>query len=411
MAMGRWPLLGNRDYMLLWSGEILSELGSQVSTIAYPLLVLGLTHSPAEAGVVGLAKWLPLVLFALPAGALADRVDRKRLMIACDGLRMLAAASIVLALIVGRPAYLQVVVVAFLDGALFITSYICERGALRQVVPTEQVQDAVAQNEARTFAAGIVGPPLGGVLFAAARVLPFLVDTLSFLSSMTAIAATRVSFQGGRSTTGTTYADGFTWMWSRPFYRAASLLAGAVNPVYTGLYLLAILLARHDGASSAQVGVLFAIVGVGGVLGALAAAPLRRRIGTHALLCAQQWLLAGAVLLLLAVHSALLIGGLLAVAEFLTPAGNAAVGGARVAAAPDHLQGRVQASGTVIAMSFAWAGPLAAGLLFQRAGVTAAILSFAALTLALAVITTLAPALRAGPPARNEPTPCQPAAD
>jgi hypothetical protein len=311
MAMGRWPLLGNRDYMLLWSGEILSELGSQVSTIAYPLLVLGLTHSPAEAGVVGLAKWLPLVLFALPAGALADRVDRGG----------------------------------------------CGRFPRRHAV-VPQLYDRHRGDQGE-----LSGRP--------------------------------------RSTTGTTHADGFRWMWSRPFYRAAALLAGAGNPVYTGLYLLAILLARHDGASSAAIGVLFAIVGVGGVLGALAAAPLRRRIATHTLLSAQQWLLAAAVVLLLAAHSALLIGGLLAVAEFLTPAGNAAVGGARVAAAPDHLQGRVQASGTVIAMSFAWAGPLAAGLLFQRAGVTATILSFAALTLVLAVITTLAPALRAGPPAAD----------
>ena len=83
--------------MLLWSGEVLSELGSQTSTVAYPLLVLALTGSAAKAGVVGLAKWLPLAVFSLPAGVLADRVDRKRLMIGCDAVRMLAAASIVAA--------------------------------------------------------------------------------------------------------------------------------------------------------------------------------------------------------------------------------------------------------------------------------------------------------------------------
>lgn len=191
--MGQWPLLRNRDFMLLWSGEVLSELGSQTSTVAYPLLILALTGSAAKAGVVGLAKWLPLTLFALPAGVLADRVDRKRLMIGCDAVRMLGAASIVAALWLGRPAYLQVVAVAFLDGALFITSHICERGALRQVVAPEQLQDAVAQNEARYFSASIVGPPLGGVLFAAARSLPFVADTASFLSSMTAISFTRAN--------------------------------------------------------------------------------------------------------------------------------------------------------------------------------------------------------------------------
>lgn len=66
------PLVKNRDFMLLWSGEALSELGSQASTVAFPLLVLALTGSPSKAGVVGLAKWLPLAVAALPAGMAAD---------------------------------------------------------------------------------------------------------------------------------------------------------------------------------------------------------------------------------------------------------------------------------------------------------------------------------------------------
>lgn len=232
--MGRWPLLRNRDFMLLWSGQVLSELGSQTSTVAYPLLILALTGSAAKAGVVGLAKWLPLTLFALPAGVLADRMDRKRLMIGCDAVRMLGAASIVGALWLGRPAYLQVVAVAFLDGALFITSHICERGALRQVVAPEQLQDAVAQNEARYFSASIVGPPLGGVLFAAARSLPFVADTASFLSSMTAISFTRAKFQTpstadklSRRGLWAEVVGGFSWLRHQPFFRTASLLFAA----------------------------------------------------------------------------------------------------------------------------------------------------------------------------------------
>lgn len=138
----------------------------------------------------------PVALFALPAGALADRVDRKRLMIASDAIPMLGAASIVAALWLGRPSYLQVALVAFLDGGLFITSHICERGALPHLVAPEQVQDAVAQNEARYFGASIVGPPLGGLLFAVSRALPFLTDTVSFLCSMTTTALTRPRFQG-----------------------------------------------------------------------------------------------------------------------------------------------------------------------------------------------------------------------
>jgi predicted MFS family arabinose efflux permease len=401
--MARWPLLRNRDYMLLWSGQTLSELGSQTSTVAYPLLILALTGSAAKAGVVGLAKWLPLAVFALPAGALADRVDRKRLMIATDAIRLAGAASIVVALWLSHPPYLQIVLVAFLDGAMFVTSHITERGALRQVVTVDQVQDAVAQNEARYFAAGILGPPLGGLLFAAARALPFLTDAVSFLCSMSATSLTRTKFQTGaeKPSIRAGLTDGFSWIRRQPFFRAASLIFAFGNPVYTGLYLLAILLAKHDGASSADVGAMFAIVGAGGVMGAIVAAPIRRRLAPQAVIAGNEWLLLTSVLLLLLVHSALLIGLLVAAAEFATPASNSLVAGSRVAATPDPLQGRVAAVSTMIAMSLAWLGPLGVGFAFQHAGSTTTILIVGAWALALAVAATLAPALRLGPSSQS----------
>jgi predicted MFS family arabinose efflux permease len=398
--MRRWPLLRNRDYMLLWSGQTLSSLGSQTSTVAYPLLVLALTGSSAKAGVVGLAKWLPLALFALPAGALADRMDRKRLMIITDAVRLAGAASIVAALWLARPPYLQIVLVAFLDGAMFVTSWVTERGALAQVVPSAQVQDAVAQNEARGFAASILGPPLGGLLFAAARALPFLTDAVSFLCSMSAISLTRTRFQteGEKPSVRAGLTEGFSWLRRQRFFRAAALLFAAGNPVFTGLYLLAILLAKHDGASSAAVGAMFAIVGAGGLLGAILAGPIRRRLTARSVIAGEQWVLLGSVLLLLVVHNALLIGVLVAAAEFGTPISNSLVAGSRVAVTPDRLQGRVNAISAGVSMSLAWLGPLAVGFAFQNVGPSTTVIIVGAWTLGLAVAATIAPALRAGPP-------------
>jgi MFS family permease len=404
--MGRVRLSGNRDFLLLWGGETLSEIGSQSSTVAYPLLVLALTGSPTKSGIVGLAKWLPVALFALPAGVLADAVDRKRLMIICDAVRLLGACSIVLALVVGRPLYSQIVIVAFLDGGLFITSRICERGALRQVVAPEQLQDAVATNEARTFAAGIVGPSLGGVLFSAARVLPFIADAGSFLFSMTALAASKSRFQisaqtrrpslrNARSEMG----EGVGWLRGQPFYRTTALLFAAGNPVYTGLYLLSILLARHHHASAPTIGVMLAITGLGGLLGAVLAGPIRRTVGTRGLIVGESWVLLGVVLLMLVAHNALLIGALVGAAELMTPATNAVVAGSRVAAAPDHLQGRVQSVATMLSMSLAWLGPLAIGYLFEHTGPTTTVLVAATWTLALVLTATAAPSIRHAPPA------------
>ena len=85
--------------MLLWSGQTLSALGSQVSLVAYPLLVLAVTGSPAKAGVVGFAKSVPVALLALPAGALADRMNRKVLMVTCDCIRALALTAFSIALV------------------------------------------------------------------------------------------------------------------------------------------------------------------------------------------------------------------------------------------------------------------------------------------------------------------------
>src|SRR3954454_18865178 len=89
------PLRRNRDFVLLESGRLLSTTGSQLTTIAYPLLVLALTHSPSRAGIVSFARFIPSALFALPAGVAADRWSRKRMMIAADGVRAVAIASLV----------------------------------------------------------------------------------------------------------------------------------------------------------------------------------------------------------------------------------------------------------------------------------------------------------------------------
>ena len=87
-------LARNRDFVLLQAGQLLSSAGTQSTTIVYSLLALGLTGSPAKAGLVGFARGIALVLFQLPAGALVDRWDRRRTMIVCDIVRATAAVVV-----------------------------------------------------------------------------------------------------------------------------------------------------------------------------------------------------------------------------------------------------------------------------------------------------------------------------
>ena len=137
--MASTPLHRNREFRLLWSGQAISALGSQITLVAYPLLVLAVTGSPAKAGVVGFARQLPIAVLALPAGALADRIDRKRLMVTCDAVRAVALASIPIAIVAGSVPYALIVLVAVIDGAGFVFTYVTERGAMRQLVAPEQL--------------------------------------------------------------------------------------------------------------------------------------------------------------------------------------------------------------------------------------------------------------------------------
>ena len=384
--------------MLLWSGQTLSELGSQVSLVAYPLLVLALTGSPAKAGVVGFAKMLPIALLALPAGALADRVNRKHLMVACDGIRAVALATIPIALAAGGAPYPLIVAVAFIDGSGFVVSYVAERGALRQLVPPEQLSEAVARNESRMFAAMLAGPPLGGLLFGIARAIPFLTDAISYAASTTSMLLIKTDFQEARvdSERGG-LAEGLRWIWREPFFRACALLFAGGNPLFTGLYLLIVVLAKRHGASPVLVGVMLAIAAAGGLLGALLASGLGRRLSARSVLIGETWLIALAIPLLLLTHNAVLLGLIVAAAELLTPVTNSMVVGYRVALAPDRLQGRVQAASTLIAFSAGWLGPLAVGYMLQSTGSTATILVLTGWALVFATAAIITPAFRHPP--------------
>jgi len=139
---------------------------------------------------------------------------------------------------------------------------------------------------------------------------------------------------------------------------------------------------------------MFTIMAAGGLLGALFAGPIRRALSARALIMAGPWAAVAILLALLVVNNPLLMGMLVAVAEFLAPPTNAVVAGSRIAAAPDELQGRIQAVATTGSMSLVWLGPLAVGYLFGRLGAADTTLAAAAWALALALIATGAPSIR-----------------
>src|SRR6516164_3789083 len=175
------PLWRNRDYLLLWSGQAISDIGGAVSELAFPLLVLAITHSPAQAGFVAALRALPATFFSLFAGVLVDRWNRKWVMLVCDTGRALSLASIPIAFALGHLTVWQLYITAFIEGSLLIVFNLAKTATMSQVVSQEQYIPAVAQEEFVEGTTALVGPPLGGFLYTLGMMLPFVADAISYV--------------------------------------------------------------------------------------------------------------------------------------------------------------------------------------------------------------------------------------
>jgi MFS family permease len=192
------PLSRNRDFLLLWAGQSVSMLGSRASAIAYPLLVLAVAHSPAEAGLAGFAATLPFLVLQLQAGVWLDRWDRRRTMIAVDVVRFATLVAVASATATGVITVPEIIAAAFVEGCMSALFMAGEQAALAHVVAPQQVPDALARNEARSRGATLAGPPLGGLLFGLARAAPFAFDAATYAVSVFTLAGVRREFQGER---------------------------------------------------------------------------------------------------------------------------------------------------------------------------------------------------------------------
>jgi MFS family permease len=386
--------------MLLWVGDAVSTVGSQVSLVAFPLLILTTTHSAAKAGFVGFANQVPVLAFYLPAGVLVDRCGRRAIMVISSLIGGLALASMPVALALGSLPFLQVLIVAFLAGARQVVYSVAEQGALPLVVSAEQVSQAVVGNQARTEAAYLAGPPLGGVLFGVARSVPFAVDSASYLFAAVAARLVTTPLQEPRALpsrrAAAEIAEGVRWLWSQPFLRASAFAVAAANLTVVALELVLIVRARQGGASSAAVGTMLALIGFGGLLGSALAMQIARRIRSQVIVIGLFWIETLLLLPLLFTHNPYLLGMIVGAATILTPAWNAIVVGTRLKLTPDHLRGRVISAARLISGSLLALGPLVAGFLSQTVGTTRTLLVLAVWQLFVALVATATKPLRTG---------------
>lgn len=395
------PLLRNRDYMLLWFGQLVSSMGGGVSGMAFPLLILAMTGSPASAGFAGLLRSLPYLILSLPAGALIDRWDRKRVMILCDTIRALNAASIPIAFAGGHLSLLQLYINTTIEGICYVFFNLAETACLPRVVAREQIPAASAQNQAGEITSTLVAPPLGGALFQIARTVPFLIDAISYAGSVGSLFLIRARFQAERTAAPralrTEIAEGVAWLWKQPLIRFIAFVTGGLNFTTAGMDLLMIVIARQQHAPAAAIGLIFSIGGLGGLGGALIAPRIQRRFSFGAVIIATMWVQAAAFPLF-AVAPNVICLGLVAAALFVCgPIYNAVQFGYRMMLIPDELQGRVNSAFRLLAFGFQPVGVALCGVMLQAFGADTTVLAFAAVTLGLAVLTTVNTHVRRAP--------------
>jgi predicted MFS family arabinose efflux permease len=280
----RGGLLRQRNFRLFWTGESISEVGNSATIVVIPLVAIDTLHTSTFVVTLLTAMvWLPWVVIGIPAGAWVDRLPPRPVMLACDAIAVAVYASVPVAAWCGVLTVAQLIAVTLIAGAVSVFFNSAYQVLLPGVVDEADLTEANAKLLGSREVAQIGGPGLGGLLAqVAGPVTGLLADAVSFAVSfccLTAMQPPRDRRSGNPGTGGVL--DGLRFARRDPYLRAMTAFSSLGNLALTGVdALLVVFLVRTIGLPEAAAGLVMASLGVGGVLGALAARPLARRLGT-----------------------------------------------------------------------------------------------------------------------------------
>jgi predicted MFS family arabinose efflux permease len=322
-------------------------------------------------------------------------------MLACDAGRMAALAVLAAAVAAGHAPLALIAGVALVEGCLSVVFMLSELSAVQLLVPSGQLEPALAQNEARVRGAGLAGQPLGGFLFGLGRAVPFLFDAASYAVSLLTLAAIRrplvADDAGERRHPRAELTEGLRWLIGQPFLRATTLLVAGSNGLFQAVTLAIIVVAESRGASPGTIGLILAGFGAGGLAGAAAAAWVAGRIPPWLVVIGANWVWAALLPVIALVPSPLAIAAAGAGMAFVGPVWNVVLGSLEMRLTPAALLGRVQAVQMTAAYGAIPLGSLIGGLMLDRLGPEEAVWALAACMLVVAIIATLTPSVRRPP--------------
>ncbi|MFE3578027.1 MFS transporter [Streptomyces vinaceus] len=401
---------GGRAFALLWTSQALGEFAYSTSLIVLPLLALALTGSPSQAGIIGFVDAAAMLLAGLPAGAVADRFDRRTVMLWCEAALATVFASLGLLLWAGTVSFPALVALALVNGAATAVLTAAGEAMIPGLVEPDRLSDAVAMNSARTYAGQLAGTSAGGFLLAVKNAFPFAVGALAHLTGLVLLLFLRkpppapaagphtapaqdVGGQGGTGGLG----EGVRFLARHPFLRLGLAYATATNFCFGAVYFVVIASAQADGMTTGSIGVMAALLGVGGLLGALAA-PLLQRVLTGARpVFTVLWLFAVLTAGIAVLPGTWTPGLLLGAIAFAAPTANAYFTTYQLLLTPDSHRGRVISVAALCSGAGGAVAPLAGGVLLDQAGRYTGLLACALVMGLIALSAVLSPVMRGVP--------------
>ncbi len=401
----RSGLRRNRDFWLLLSGQVVSFVGDQAQFLALPLVVLAVSGSAAQAGIVGGLGTVSFLLFGLVAGALADRWDRKSTMIWCEVGRAVLTGTVAVALVLDGLALPLLYLVAIANGVLSTLFQAANSAVLPNVVGTERLSSALGYSETVHNTVRVFGATVAGALYSLGRAVPFGVNAITFVLSALSLRLIRARFQESsqeerakeRRPLTAEIREGLSWLWHQPVIRFLTLASAADNVRFGAGYLVIVVLAQEAGASPVELGVIFSAAAVGALLGALVSDRVVRRFPLGRIAVTMLWVEALGFPLYVVADSPLLIGAVAAVESLIAPIYMVAINTYRLAITPDALRGRVNSAEQTLTTGALSIGAMASGTLIAALGASHVVLLLSGWMICLALLTSTNRAVRAAP--------------
>jgi predicted MFS family arabinose efflux permease len=365
-----------RGFNRLWAAAGVSNLGDGVFGAAFPLLVASMTREPLLVAGATLAGRLPWLLFGLVTGALVDRMDRKRVMVAANLFRALGLGLMGLALVADRAELWVIYLVGFSLGVAETFFDTSSEALVPRLVRPERLASANSRIQAVEFVGNsFVGPPIGAFLFAALAAAPFLVDGFAYLVAAVLIALIPGSHRSERTEEAGVMRDvasGLAWLLRQRVLRTLTFLAGTTNLFVFGIIAIFVLFAQERlGVSDAGFGILLTMLGVGGLTGSLVAPRLVQALGPGTAIRLTLAVQAAGVLLFAQLTHAVPAGALLVLFAAGTATWNVVAVSLRQSLTPDDLRGRVAGAARTLAWGTQPLGALIGGAIASVFGLLA----------------------------------------